>query len=132
MYPVRQIVNAILLRAHESGHPITPLRVQKIFFFMWLQAKKGGIILLNESPRKFPFGPIFDSLYFELRIFKGSPIDTLIHDIDVSTGKAVMSIPCREDKAFWTILDSVWNQYSILSDRDLSILALEAFASELE
>jgi len=126
-YSPRVVANALLRRAKERGVKLTHMKLQKLVFFMhaWSLALNDKL-LLKEKPAAWPYGPVFDTLYHDLKSFGSNPIDSLLTELNPVTGNVTAMVPSPTDGSFWKLLDSVWDRYSVFSAMQLSALTHEA------
>lgn len=125
-YSPSLVANAFLMKAGQSGVQITHMKLQKLVFFLhaWALALHGGTPLA-ERPEAWPYGPVFDSLYHELKGFGSGPINQYLLQMDPNTGERKPMIPQYEDNVFWVLLGQVWERYKDLSAMQLSTLTHE-------
>ncbi len=126
-YTPRLVANAMLFKARQEGVRLTHLKVQKLVFFMhaW------SLVFFTESvvserPQAWQYGPVFDSLYHDLKGFGSSEIDAYLLQIEPLSGERKALMPVQSDSQFWGLLDRVWERYSSLSARQLSTITHEA------
>jgi uncharacterized phage-associated protein len=121
------VANAFLYKARQSGVQITHMKLQKLVFFVhaWSLATTGASTV-NERPEAWPYGPVFDSLYHELKTFGSRSIDAYLTQMNPQTGERQAQMPVVSDTAFWGLLEQVWERYSPLSAMQLSALTHEA------
>lgn len=126
-YSPSLIANAFLVKAQETGAPMTHMKLQKLVFFVhaWSLALKDKS-LVNETPQAWQYGPVFNSLYHELKQHGSSAVSGYLKQLDAETGTLKPMIPIRTDSEFWNVLDQVWDRYGRLSALQLSALTHEA------
>ncbi|MGJ7483734.1 Panacea domain-containing protein [Variovorax sp. LT2P21] len=120
-HPARHIANAFLQKAKEAGNPLTQLKLQKLVFFAhaWNLAIHNRP-LLNENIEAWPYGPVVDGLYHELKGYGSQPIDRFLTEINQQTGQPVAYIPGAQDAEAWSMINQVWDRYSQFSALTLS------------
>jgi len=123
-YHPRVIANALLRQASKSGAKLSHLKLQKLVFFLdaWNLALHDQP-LIDERPQAWPYGPVFSSLYQELKRFGAKDIQGYLKEIDPISGREVALIPNPEDKPFWDLVDQVWDRYGKLTAVQLSSLS---------
>jgi uncharacterized phage-associated protein len=126
-YSTSLVANAFLYKARQSGARVSHMKLQKLVFFLhaWSLASTGGSYV-NERPEAWDYGPVFDSLYHELKSFGSRDIEGYLTQMNSETGLRVAQIPVFSDSAFWGLLDQVWYRYSSFSALQLSALTHEA------
>ena len=126
-YSTNLVANAFLYKARQSGVQVSHMKLQKLVFFMhaWSLASTGASYV-NERPEAWPYGPVFDSLYHELKSFGSRDIDAYLTQMNSETGERQALIPVFSDSAFWGLLEQVWNRYGSFSALQLSALTHEA------
>ncbi|MDR2853090.1 MAG: DUF4065 domain-containing protein [Burkholderiaceae bacterium] len=124
MYSPRVVANALLKKAASSRVELTHLKLQKLAFFMhaWNLALD-DTPLINEQPQAWPYGPVFSTLYQDLKGFGSKPIERYIKEIEPQSGREVALIPSLKDKKFWALADQVWDRYGGLTAAQLSSLS---------
>ena len=126
-YSPSLVANAFLYKAKQSGAQISHMKLQKLVFFMhaWSLASTGASYV-SEPPEAWTYGPVFDSLYHELKSFGSRDIDTYLMQMNPTTGERQPMVPVLSDVTFWGLLEQVWDRYSPLSALQLSALTHES------
>lgn len=126
-YSASLVANAFLYKARKTGASVTHMKLQKLVFFLhaWSLALKGGSFV-GERPEAWPYGPVFDTLYHELKSFGAGEINAYLTQMNGNTGELSAQIPVLTDGEFWGLLDQVWDRYSHFSAPQLSSLTHEA------
>ncbi|MEY2890682.1 MAG: hypothetical protein RJA98_590 [Pseudomonadota bacterium] len=126
-YSPSLVANAFLYKARRSGAQVSHMKLQKLVFFMhaWSLASSEASYV-DEQPQAWTYGPVFDSLYHELKSFGSRDIDAYLMQMSAETGERQAMIPVLTDSAFWGLLDQVWDRYSGFSALQLSALTHEA------
>lgn len=124
MYRPRVVANALLKKANSSGAKLTHLKLQKLVFFLhaWNLALHDKP-LVSEQPEAWPYGPVFSTLYSELKSNGSRPIEGYIKEIDPKTGREVALAPSPDDTQFWSLVDQVWDRYSRFTATQLSTMS---------
>lgn len=111
------VANNLLLRGQSEKVDITPLKLQKLIYFLYKDyLKKTGEPLFSEQFETWTFGPVVPSIYAEFSSYGKKPIRTFARD---SRGKSFM---VTESGTFGMSLDKVWGIYGRLSGETLSRL----------
>lgn len=120
------VANAFLYKARQSGDRLGHMKLQKLVFFMhaWSLAIM-GTSFVEERPVAWPHGPVFESLYHELKMFGPCSIDSYLLQLNPLTGQREAQMPAFSDADFWGLLAQVWDRYSPFSALQLSALAHE-------
>lgn len=75
------VANSILRRAFGTGEHVTPMKLQKLLFFVTcLYQRYTGRRLLTESFQPWQYGPVCRSVYDEFKGFGGKPINRYAQD----------------------------------------------------
>ena len=125
-YTPSLVANAFLYKARQSGAQMSHMKLQKLVFFMhaWSLAALGKSFVA-ETPEAWPYGPVFGTLYHELKTYGSRNIDSYLLQINARTGHLEAQIPVLKDQAFWGLVDQVWDRYGSLSALQLSALTHE-------
>lgn len=123
-YSPRMIANAFLWK--KGGGGLSHIKLQKLVFFLhaWslaLYGKPGA----SESPEAWQYGPVFSSLYHELKSYGSSNITQYLTEYSPSAQKMVAFVPNQQDLEFWSLFDRVDERYGRFSALDLSALTHE-------
>lgn len=126
-YSPSLVANAFLYKARNSGAQVSHMKLQKLVFFMhaWSLASTGSSYV-SERPEAWTYGPVFDSLYHELKSFGSRDVDAFLTQMNPAAGERQPMIPVLSDTEFWNLLNQVWDRYSPLSALQLSALTHEA------
>lgn len=127
IYSTRMVANAFLRKAKEHGVKLTHMKVQKLVFFIhaWSLALNNAQ-LLDERPEAWPYGPVFDSLYHDLKSFGSGAVDGFLTELNPATGNIVAMIPSLQDASFWSLFQKVWDRYGVFTAMQLSALTHES------
>lgn len=103
------------------------MKLQKLVFFVhaWSLALK-GLSVVNEPPEAWQYGPVFSSLYHELKSYGSSDISTLLQEFNPATGQLAALVPNHSDANFWPLFDKVWERYGQFNALQLSALTHES------
>ncbi|MCI9889078.1 DUF4065 domain-containing protein [Micrococcales bacterium 31B] len=111
------VCNNILARAFNENVRVTPMKLQKMLYFVASEyAKVTGRTLLNEPFQQWDYGPVLSSVYNEFKPYGAMRIKTYAKD---SQGKA-LSISEDFDAELRQCLDRVW---AVTKDRDAVTLS---------
>lgn len=126
-YSPSLIANAFLYKAKDSGVKMTHMKLQKLVFFVhaWSLAINDQS-MVSEKPEAWQYGPVFDSLYHELKQHGSNFVDKFLVQMNSETGERQALVPAFNDKKFWALLDQVWDRYSKLTAMQLSALTHES------
>jgi uncharacterized phage-associated protein len=122
------VANHVLWRANKDKVDISPMKLQKILYFLHgTYLSITGESLIDEGFRRWDYGPVIPSVYHELKIYGGLPIDDYIKKYDKEKGEFIpFFVNTRALPRFEDILDQVWNKYSKFSAIKLSNLTHES------
>jgi len=121
------VANHVLWRANKDAADISPMKLQKIMYFLhgWYMTMTGEK-LIDESFSRWQYGPVIPSVYHELKRFGGLPIDDYVKQYDSASGQYIpYFVNTNELPRFNEILEQVWNQYGSLSAIQLSTMTHE-------
>ena len=124
MYKPRLVANALLHKARSEGVSLTHLKLQKLLFFMqaWGLALSNNQVF-SELPEAWPYGPVYTSIYHELKDNGSESIRGYLEEPDLQTGKFRALVPNRGDTKFWNLLKQVWERYGSFTAGQLSTLS---------
>lgn len=101
------VANNILQRAFRDHIDVSPMKLQKILFFVTcIYQRTTGKQLLTESFQPWKYGPVVRSVYDEFRLFHGDPITRYAQDAKGSAFVIDESAVPGLAKA----MDSVWDE----------------------
>lgn len=121
------VANHILWRANKDAVDITPMKLQKLMYFLhgWYMAITGHK-LISEGFSRWQYGPVVPSVYRELRDYGGAPIEDYIKQYDENSAQFLpLFVNTSSLPQFESILEQVWQQYGSLSAIQLSTLTHE-------
>lgn len=120
-YKPAAVANSILYLAKQEGRTISPLKLQKLLYFLhgWSLAIRGEPIV-GEKFEAWPYGPVLSSIYHEFKQYGAGPIEEYACDIDPVSGEETRSRVNSKNETFSQLLDRVWRKYSRFSAIDLS------------
>jgi uncharacterized phage-associated protein len=125
-YSPSLVANAFLYKAQLTRAQVSHMKLQKLVFFVhaWSLAATGSSYV-SERPEAWTYGPVFDSLYHELKNFGSGNINTYLTQMNPESGERQAMLPVFSDNAFWELLNQVWDRYSHFSALQLSALTHE-------
>lgn len=70
--------NNILLRAKQEGIKVTPMKLQKLLYYVCVKyVKETGETPISEQFEVWQYGPVIPSVYSEFKPYKADPIEQL-------------------------------------------------------
>jgi uncharacterized phage-associated protein len=111
-YSPRIVANALIRKGKEHGEKLTHMKLQKLVFFLhgWGLALQGRPII-SEQVEAWPYGPVVDALYHELKHHGSRPIEQYLVELDEESGQLKAFVPTLKDQRFWDLLEKVWDRY---------------------
>lgn len=116
------LCNNILKRSFSENIPVTPMKLQKLLYFVSCEYLKcTNTPLLSESFEVWQYGPVLPSVYNEFKSFRSSPITTFAKDANGG------SFAYQEDTApnLKNALDAVWSCFKERTGVQLSRITHE-------
>lgn len=116
MVTALNVANSILVKAKESGIGITPMKLQKLLYFLYrefLQVYETA--LFSERFEAWEYGPVITSVYIAFKRFKSDPISDFYREVD-----GTVMLVSKRSTEFMEILDRIWKRYGLYSGMDLS------------
>lgn len=111
------VANSILYMGFTDNIPITPMKLQKLTYFMYKQyLKNTGKKLFQEDFLKWMYGPVVESIYYQFKGFGAKPITRFSYD---AKGNAEM-INLKINSPAKDALEYIWNKYKYYSASQLS------------
>ena len=119
MVSAQVVANTFLYYGFEEGIKITPMKLQKLVYFLFQRyAKTTQNKLFSEQFETWKYGPVLPSIYFEFNSYGSSPIKKFARD---AQGKVhILNIP--SDKALNDCWNDIWNRYKYYSGPELSAI----------
>ena len=109
------VANNLIKRAMKEHKDITPLKLQKLIYFVYKEyLQMTDKLLFTEPFETWQYGPVVPSVYYEFASFDKSPITKFARD-----SKGLVKIVLEQGK-FKEAFDKVWNRYSDYSGEHLS------------
>lgn len=105
------VANSILRRAFAEKIAVSPMKLQKLMFFITcLYQRNTGHRLLTESFQPWRYGPVCGAVYGEFKSFGGNPITAYAKD---AIGNAYAADE-RSSPELKQALDTVWRHLGCL------------------
>lgn len=105
------VANSILRRAFKEKIAVSPMKLQKLMFFITcLYQRNTGRRLLTESFQPWRYGPVCRAVYGEFKSFGGNPITAYAKD---AIGNAYAADE-RSSPELKQALDTVWSHLGCL------------------
>lgn len=118
MFLTNAVANDILKLAKEEHINITPLKLQKIMYFLaGKYIADTGEPLFTEHFRAWLYGPVLPSVYQEFRSYGSSPIRFYSTDAKGLAWFTRDDLP--ENNNYFKALESTWNKYKNYSAKKL-------------
>ncbi|WP_394154427.1 Panacea domain-containing protein [Loktanella salsilacus] len=118
---VKAVANAIIQKAAANGEKISPLKLQKLLYYVCgYYVASSGKPLIDHTFEAWDYGPVVPMLYREFRHYGNGPITGLACDPDWDSGAKIPVAPPDGDKRFDKVLDFVWGSYGKFSAVQLS------------
>lgn len=118
-YSASALANGLILRSMRGGKSIDQMQAQKLLFLVVGRALADfDVLLINEPVRAWRYGPVFPSLFQELRSFGDRPVTRPLF----LAGDKNFIIPCVPEKDSLThgLMDRVW---SVFGSRKATVLS---------
>lgn len=106
-FPATRVSNNILHRSFQEKVDVSPMKLQKILFFLateYGKANPENPYLLNQQFQPWKFGPVLSSVYDEFKLFGSNPIKKYAKDADGSS----TIVDETQNPVFKSVLDRVW------------------------
>ena len=120
-YSAKAIANFFINRYGRNG--ISPLKLQKLVYIAhgWNLALRDEVLVNDEYPEAWKYGPVFPSVYYEFRDFGRQPVDRLATDLD-DNFEIITPKVNKEDEKTSRLLNKIWEVYGKYSGTKLSQL----------
>lgn len=117
--PAQAVCNTILQQAFKDNIPVTPMKLQKLLYFVYRDyLKTTGHELFSEKFEAWPYGPVLPSIYDEFRSFHGNPITKFAKNADGSA--SIISNTASGALGIVYSIARVWNTYKDKTGIELS------------
>lgn len=111
------LCNNILLRGVNDSEKITPMKLQKLMYFVCRNyTQQFGSSPISEQFEVWQYGPVLPSVYLEFKSFGANPITEFARD---AQGNAFM-VSEKDNPDLAQIIDSVWQKYHAKTGIELS------------
>lgn len=122
MVTALSVANSILVRAFDEDIDITPMKLQKLIYFIYREYLK----LTNESlfPEKFEvwkYGPVIESVYYKFKKYGSNAIKDYGRD---ENGR-ISVVDEETSNDFVKAFSKIWNKYKEYDGAYLSMLTHE-------
>ena len=109
-YPAVAVANTLIERSKMTGVPLTPLKLQKVMYFLTSEYAKeaGGDNLMLDNFQAWAYGPVVPAIYQKFKPFRANPITGYATD---SQGY-ILKVTVAENPAFERTLNRVWDATS--------------------
>lgn len=119
MYQLAHIVNTVLNRARNEGIDMTPMKLQKMIYFLYGEYYKNtGAALFAERFEAWQYGPVVSDVYNAFNNYGARPIKQYMVDVK----GAYKMIALDTDPQLFASLLSVFQKYGSMSGIALSKL----------
>lgn len=106
-YQAVDIAKFVISYANHKGKPVTPLRLQKLLFFLWVEVRRmSGIRVFDDTIYAWEFGPVVLSVYIRFCANGGMAIRDTYDNVYITV---------HDSAVFAEILDA----YMVYSAREL-------------
>ncbi|GLG01578.1 hypothetical protein Alches_16180 [Alicyclobacillus hesperidum subsp. aegles] len=100
------LANNILRRSFDQKSPITPMKLQKLLYFIYRDyLQQTGKPLFAERFEVWKYGPVISSVYHEFKQYRSGPVK------DYSKDSAGESYLVKETDLLRQIIDDNWNKF---------------------
>jgi len=111
------LANNILRRSFKQKIPVTPMKLQKLLYFIYRDyLQQTGEILFPERFEVWRYGPVISSVYHEFKRYGSRPITDYSKD---SAGDAYV---VEEDDVLRSIIEDNWERFKAMSGIEMSRL----------
>ena len=119
MLNTQTVANTILMLSFEENIKITPMKLQKLLYFLYKgYLKETGFSLFTEKFEKWQYGPVLPSIYYEFNSFGASFITKFARDAKGN----VEVIDMSRNSPLTLIVRKTWDFYKTYSAVSLSRL----------
>lgn len=111
------VSNNLLNLAYKENIPITPMKLQKLLYFVYREyLKRTHEPLFSERFEAWKYGPVISSVYDEFSHYKDRPIKEFYKDCNGNSYK----LNETKNRMFGEALLSVWDKYKRYNGIELS------------
>lgn len=119
VYSPTAVANNVLSRAFAENVPVTPMKLQKILYFVASEYQKTTKVRLFEEPfLTWAYGPVLYSVFNEFRAFSKEKISRYARNAKNQT----LVVDESEDEVLRGALNLIWNATQSMGARELSEL----------
>ena len=105
------VANSILRLANDSGEPITPMKLQKLTYFVYKKyLQDTSHALFDEYFEAWKYGPVLPSIYNEFKRFRAGRIEEYAYS-DSDVYKSRLLCVDNQFTSFYGALHFVWGRY---------------------
>lgn len=113
----QNLCNNILYRAHKEKIEVTPMKLQKLLYYVCVKyVRKTGTLPVYERFEVWKYGPVIPSVYFEFKPFGASPIKGYACN---AKKKSVM-VDEDANPLLKSCIDSIWDKLKTYDGVDLA------------
>lgn len=113
----QNLCNNILFRAYNEKIPITPMKLQKILYYICTKyVKETGVYPIFERFEVWKYGPVIPSVYAEFRPFGSSPIKGYAYDAQ----KRAMIVDENANPILKKCINQVWDSLKTFNGIELA------------
>lgn len=99
--------NSILIRAFTENIDITPMKLQKLIYFVYRDyLHETGMPLFEERFETWKYGPVLPSVYNKFKNYGANAIRKYAIESD---GKTVFTVNEEGSPIFKKVMDNIWN-----------------------
>lgn len=115
--PVQAICNTILLKSFSENISVTPMKLQKLLYFVYREYfQKNNEPLFSEPFETWQYGPVLSSVYNEFSSFHANRITKFAKNADGSS----TVISADGAPRIMDAIDTVWDKYKSFNGIELS------------
>lgn len=116
--PIQALCNTILKKSFTEGISVTPMKLQKLLYFIYRDyLKVFDKDLFTEKFEVWQFGPVLPSVYNEFHCFHSSRITQFAKN---ANGSATIISDREEARPIMNSIDRVWEMYKNYTGIELS------------
>ncbi|MGI6184378.1 MAG: Panacea domain-containing protein [Candidatus Fimadaptatus sp.] len=117
MYQLAHVANTILYRAKNEGISISPMKLQKLIYFLYAEyLRQEGRPLFAERFEVWRYGPVLDDVYQAFKEYRANSIRGYM--VDVNGRYKIIDV--NSDPCFKHCFDNVWYFYAHKTGIELS------------
>ena len=117
VFQLAHVVNTILYKAEEEDVNISPMKLQKLLYFIYMQYySRTGTPLFAERFEPWEYGPVVSDVYYAYKNKKGPYIENYMRDAEGKLKRLALNAEPDLDQAF----NTAWLKYKGFSGIELS------------